>query len=290
MVTRGERFYSQPGCFGPQVHHDGIVFARVDKPEASSSFNGEPIHFIVSEGHRGTRHSWAPDLALYRLEMFNNYYEKTLTSGITVAQGIETLFSSWVFKQELIQVEEEEKRLKEERKIEGDSDSDDEDESIGTIQDNEWLPELHSNVIVLKGSHIAVSGPAFLVALVGGSHFRRLTSQKLEVVEAEIQPEDLLLVSSLSLEELGVPKIKQIVMRERDNNIVSAAAALLAADPDEESTVLVADMKGVYHEKIIRSKPPTKGKANQANALEKQAIRVLGKEPVPPSWNIKVAR
>ncbi|EFJ08126.1 hypothetical protein SELMODRAFT_429209 [Selaginella moellendorffii] len=225
MVTRGERFYSQPGCFGPQVHHDGIVFARVDKLVASYLtlfqkviVNGEPIHFIVSEGHRGTRHSWAPDLALYRLEMFNNYYEKTLTSGITVAQAIETLFSRV--------------KLGIRARIQE------------LIQDNEWLPELHSNVIVLKGSHIAVSGPTFLVALVGGSHFRRLTSQKLEVVEAEIQPEDLLIVSSLSLEEF------QIVMRERDNNIVSAAAALLAADPDEESTVLVADMKGVYHEKM----------------------------------------
>ncbi|EFJ20906.1 hypothetical protein SELMODRAFT_417983 [Selaginella moellendorffii] len=168
--------------------------------------------------------------------------------GITVAQAIETLFSRVkvgirVRIQELIRLEDERKRLKEERKNEEDWDWDDEDESIRTIQDNEWLPELYSNVIVLKGSHIAVSGPAFLVALVGGNRFRRLTSKKLEVVEAEIQPQDLLIVSSWSLETLCVPMIKQIIMRERDN-IVSAAEALLAADPDEESTVL-ADMNGM---------------------------------------------
>ncbi|EFJ20284.1 hypothetical protein SELMODRAFT_418574 [Selaginella moellendorffii] len=240
---RGVRFYPLDRGFGPQIHvQGGLSCARMDK---KLSFNlnlfqelqvgDEKIHVIVSDGYRGARHPLARDLCMYRLGLFNMYLSDAFCTG-NLKRSIESLFrrvkqGTQNRIQELMQVEKDERDWEKE---------DDEVESIHTIREDEWLPEMHSTVIAVKGNVVAVGGPgAFVVALVGSQGLKWLTPEdagNVNVVEATKQPRDLFIVATLSLKKLAAHAIEEASR----GDVVQTAEALSVLDPaDKDSTVLV---------------------------------------------------
>ncbi|EFJ14243.1 hypothetical protein SELMODRAFT_423783 [Selaginella moellendorffii] len=242
---RGVRFYPLDCGFGPQIH--GLSCARMDK---KLSFNlnlfqelqvgDEKIHVIVSDGYRGARHPLARDLCLYRLGLFNMCLSEAFCTNRNLRCSIESLFCRVKQRtqdriQELIQVEEDEK----------DWEKDDDVESIHTIQEDQWLPELHSTVIAIKGNAVVVGGPgAFVVALVCSEGLKWLTPKddgNMNLLEATKQPEDILILATLSFKKLDSLTIKEAV----GTDVVQTTKVLSELDPaDKDSTVLVVKFEG----------------------------------------------